>query len=70
MELTGGKYLIKITFGIKIEIFILQILDVPNFNKFFNFGTNLGLTGDKDFIKFIADIIWAIIKAIYLKWFV
>ena len=32
--LTGGKYFIKIIFDIKIEIGILEILDVPNFDKF------------------------------------
>ena len=30
----GGKYLIKIIFDIKIEVGILEISHVPNFNKF------------------------------------
>ena len=34
MGITGGKYFIKINFDINIEISILEILDVPNFNKF------------------------------------
>ena len=34
LGLTGGKYFITITFDIKIEIGILEILDVPNFDKF------------------------------------
>ena len=34
LGLTGGKYLIKIVFGIKIENSILEISNVPNFNKF------------------------------------
>ena len=34
MGLTGGKYFSKIIFGIKIEIGLLKILDVPNFDKF------------------------------------
>ena len=29
----GGKYFIKIIFDIKIEIGILEILDVPNFDN-------------------------------------
>ena len=33
----GGKYFIKIIFDIKIEIGILEILDVPNFNKLWAF---------------------------------
>ena len=42
MDLTGGKYLRKIIFDIKIEIGIFQIPNVPNFNKFWSLGTNLG----------------------------
>ena len=34
MGLTGGKCFIKIIFDIKIEIGMLEILDVPNFDKF------------------------------------
>ena len=34
LGLTGGKYFTKIIFDIKIEIGILEILDVPNFDKF------------------------------------
>ena len=34
MGLTGGKYFITIIFDIKIEIGILEIVDVPNFDKF------------------------------------
>ena len=58
MGLTGGKYFIKIIFDIKIEIDILEILDVPNYDKvsIFNFGTILGLTGGKYFIKIVFDI--------------
>ena len=37
LDLTGGKYFIKITLYIKIEIGILEILDVPNFDKFWAF---------------------------------
>ena len=37
MGLRGGKYFIKIIFDIKIEIGIFEILDVPNFNKFWAF---------------------------------
>ena len=33
MGLTGGKYFIKIIFDIKTDISILEILDVPNFDK-------------------------------------
>ena len=32
--LTGGKYFLKIIFDIKIEIGILEILHVPDFDKF------------------------------------
>ena len=31
---TGGKYLIKIIFHIKIEIGLFEISNVPNFKKF------------------------------------
>ena len=34
LGLTGGKYFIKIIFDIKTEIGILEILDVPYFDKF------------------------------------
>ena len=34
MGLTGGKYFIKNIFDIKKEIGILEILDVPNFDRF------------------------------------
>ena len=34
LGLTGDKYFIKIIFDIKIEIGMLEILDVANFNKF------------------------------------
>ena len=34
LGLTGGKYLIKISFDIKIEICIFEISNVLNFNKF------------------------------------
>ena len=34
LGLTGGKYFTKIIFESKIEIDILEILDVPNFNEF------------------------------------
>ena len=37
LGLTGGKYFIKIILNIKIEIGILQILDVPNFDNFLAF---------------------------------
>ena len=30
---TGGKYLIKFIFDIKIKVGIFEILKVPNFNK-------------------------------------
>ena len=33
LGLTAGKYLIKNIFDIKIDFGILEILDVPNFNK-------------------------------------
>ena len=33
MDRTGGKYLIKIIWDIKIEIWIFKIPDVPNLNK-------------------------------------
>ena len=58
MRLTGGKYLIKIIFHIKIEIGIFEISNVLTFNKIWtlNFGTNLGLTGGKCLIKIIFDI--------------
>ena len=32
--LTGGKYLIKNVFDIKIKIGIFEILSVPSFDKF------------------------------------
>ena len=58
MRLTGGKYLIKIIFHIKIEIGIFEISNVLTFNKIWtlNFGTNLSLTGVKYFIKTIFEI--------------
>ena len=59
LDLTGCKYLIKNIFDIEIKIGIFEILNVPNFNKFwalFNFGTNLGLTGGKYLMKIIFDI--------------
>ena len=34
LGLTGGKYLIKIIFYVKIEIGMSKILNVANFNKF------------------------------------
>ena len=34
LGLIGGKYLIEITFDVKIEIDITETSDVPNFNKF------------------------------------
>ena len=34
LDLTGGKYLVKIIFDTKIEIGIFEISIVPNFNKF------------------------------------
>ena len=34
MGLTGGNYLIKVIFEIKIEIVIFEIMNVPNFNIF------------------------------------
>ena len=34
LGLTGGKYLIKIIFDIKIEIGMFEITIRPNFNKF------------------------------------
>ena len=37
LGLTDGKYLIKNIFDIKIEIGTLEILHVPNFNKFLVF---------------------------------
>ena len=37
MGLADGRYFIRITFDIKIEIGILEILDVPNFGKFWAF---------------------------------
>ena len=33
MGLRSGKYFIKIVFDIKIEIGILEILDMPDFDK-------------------------------------
>ena len=64
LGLTGGKYLIKIILGIKIEIRIFLISNVPNFKivGIFNFGTYLGLVlaGCKYFIKITFDIIWEI----------
>ena len=33
-KIIGGKYLMKIIFEIKIETGVLEILDVPNFDKF------------------------------------
>ena len=56
LGLTGGKYLIKIIFDIKIEICIFEISIRPNLNKFWTFSiflTNLGLTGGKYFIKIV-----------------
>ena len=50
----------KIIFDMKIEISIPEILDVPDFDKFwafFVFRVNLGLIGAKYFIKAIFDII-------------
>ena len=37
MGRTGGRYFIKVIFDIKIEIGILEILDVPNFDKILAF---------------------------------
>ena len=34
LGLTGGKYLMKVIFGFKIEIGIFKISNVPNFSKF------------------------------------
>ena len=34
LGIKGDRYFIKIIFDIKIEFGILEILDVPNFNKF------------------------------------
>ena len=34
LGLTVGKYLIKIIFGIQIEVDIFEVSNVPNFNKF------------------------------------
>ena len=34
LHLTGSKYFLKIIFDITIEIGILEILYVPDFNKF------------------------------------
>ena len=34
LGLTAGKYFIKIMFDIKVEIGILEVLDVLNFDKF------------------------------------
>ena len=34
---TGGKYFLKIIFDIKIEIAVLEILDWPDFDKFWAF---------------------------------
>ena len=44
MGLAGDKGFIKINFEVKIEIGIIEILDVPNFNKFWAFliYTSLG----------------------------
>ena len=64
MGLTGGKHFIKIIFDIKIEISILEILDVPNFDKFWAFLI-LDLTGGKYCIKSIFDIMWAINNWLY-----
>ena len=48
MGLTGGKYLAKVIFDVKIEISIFEISHVQNFKIFWALligGTNLGLTG-------------------------
>ena len=34
LGLTGGKYFLKIIFDIKTEIGILEILNVPDFDRF------------------------------------
>ena len=58
--------LIKNTFDNKIKIGIFEMSNVPNFNKF-NFGTNLGLIGDKYFIKLFLTFKS---KSAYLKYWV
>ena len=57
MDQTGGRYLIKIAFDVKIKISIFEISNVPNFDKFWiNFETDLCLAGGKYLIKIIFDI--------------
>ena len=34
LDLTGGKYFLKITFDIKIEIGTLEVLHLPDLDKF------------------------------------
>ena len=36
-RLTGGKYFIKTSFGIKIEILIFELSNVPNIKQFIEF---------------------------------
>ena len=53
------NYFTKIIFGVKIEIGIFEISNLPNFNKFWAFfysATNLSLTICKYFTKIIFDI--------------
>ena len=48
LGLTGGKYLAKVIFDVKIEISVFEISHVQNFKIFWALligGTNLGLTG-------------------------
>ena len=57
--MAAGKCFAKSIFDINMEINIFEISNVLNFNEFwafFNFGTNLGLTGGKYLIKIIFDI--------------
>ena len=53
-----------------MEIGIFEILSRPNFNKFWPFFVlfflaNLGLIGNKYFIKTIFDITWAVNNCLY-----
>ena len=57
--MAAGKYFTKAIFDMNMEIDIFEISNVLNFNEFwafFNFGTNLGLTGGKYLIKIILTL--------------
>ena len=59
MGLTGDKYLIKIIFDFKIEIYIFEISNVPSFNKIWTLLVLPPIwteAGGKYLIKVICDI--------------